>query len=227
MLSEDYIIRMIQLAVAALLKIVGLRKEGLLDDAQVQIDLTLEQLIGLRASRIRNLDDGQLFALLTRDGELDLERLTLTADLFLEEGEILAARNRVEDSQISYIRALRYYCEVFFQQHEAGSISRGSGGVKPGVAQKIDSLLVKILPEYLETNTLWPLSGYYEETGQYFKAEQILLQMAAQPEFKADLMPELKAFYERLLLVSESSLADGGMDQADLHKKLRQFNFNR
>lgn len=224
MLSEDYIIRMIQLAVAALLKIVGLRKAGLLDDAQVQIDLALEQLLGLRASRVKNLEDGQILALLTRDGEIDLERLTLTADLFQEEGEIHASRGRTEDSQASFTRALRFDLEVFFQQLDTEHLGREVSILVPDVRKKIDAILAKLQLEHLGPNTLWPICGYYEEIGLYSNAEQLLLQMAAQPALKGDLMPELKAFYERLLLIPESNLAAGGIHLPDIHKKLRQLN---
>ena len=96
MLTEDYIIRMINLAIAALLQIVGLKKKGDYQTALDLIDLTFEQLLGLRASMAKNLDDERLYFLLTRQDRLDTQRLAIVADLFQEEGDIYAAQGRVE-----------------------------------------------------------------------------------------------------------------------------------
>lgn len=46
-ITEDYILRMISLATAALLRAIGLRKGGQYEQAEQAIDQALEQLLGL------------------------------------------------------------------------------------------------------------------------------------------------------------------------------------
>jgi hypothetical protein len=222
MLSEDYIIRMIQLAVAALLKIAGLRKEGRYDDALTAVDLALEQLVGLRASRVKNLDDERLYFLLTRDGLLDTRRLALVSQLFEAEGDVYAQQNRPVEAQAAYPRALRYALEVFFQEGEPQvdqaeqDFIEGEGGIQ----EQIAGLLQKLDLERLEPDGLWPLAGYFEETGQYARAEAILTGLAERPDLRAGLAPEIAAFYERLLAKADTELAAGGVQPEKIRESL-------
>jgi tetratricopeptide (TPR) repeat protein len=211
MLSEDYIIRMIQLAVAALLRIAGLRKSGHYQDALNLIDLTMEQLVGLRASRIKGLEDERLYFLLTRNERLDTQRLGVIADLFHQEGEIYAAQQRLEESQASYARALKYLLEVFFQEEETG---------REEVQPRIEALLEKVKPEILGADVQWPLAGYQEAAGRYAAAEALLLKLAEQPEARSELLPELADFYERLLEETAQDLRLGGMDPLEVRARL-------
>jgi hypothetical protein len=87
MFSEDYILRMINQAVAFLLKIAGLKKAGDYAEAQQAIDQALELLLGLRADIIKRLDDVSILKALTQQGKLDIHRLALIADLFKEDGD--------------------------------------------------------------------------------------------------------------------------------------------
>ncbi len=190
MLTEDYLIRMINLAIAALLRIIGLKKEGDYQEALLLIDVTLEQLLGLRSSMVKNLDDNRLYFLLTRNDTLDMQRLAIVADLFHEEGEILAALGRAHESQADYARALRFDLEVLF--------NKGAGD-PVDLLRKIDDLVQKLDLQALGADTLWPLAGYYEERGTFDQAEKMLRILAERPEIRAEIVPEVAAFYERLV----------------------------
>ncbi len=204
MLTEDHIIRMINLAISALLQIIGLKKAGSYLDALQLIDLTFEQLLGLRASMAKNLDDNRLYYLLTRQDRLDTQRLAIIADLFEQEGDILAALERTAESQADYCRALRYNLEVLFQ-------SAGEATVE--MMQKIDGLVQKLDLPSLGADTLWPLAGYYEEEGQYARAEGVLLLLAERPEVRDAILPEMRAFYERMAKKKSEALEKGGMSR--------------
>ncbi len=189
MLTEDYLIRMINLAIAALLRIIGLKKEGDYQEALLLIDVTLEQLLGLRSSMAKNLDDNRLYFLLTRNDRLDTQRLAIVADLFHEEGDILSALGRVQESQKDYARALRFDLEVLFNEGEVEPVE---------LLRKIEYLVQRLDLHGLGADTLWPLAGYYEEREAYAQAEAVLLMLAGRPEVRAEILPEVAAFYERL-----------------------------
>lgn len=233
MLSEDYVIRLIQLTVAALLKILGLKNSGLFDDALVMIDMAIEQLMGMRSGRVKTLDDERLYFLLTRNERIDTERLALLADLLHEEGDVYSKQNRMEESRADYARALRYYLEVFFQAQTGGRVANQENLIQPddlwgevAIPDKIKVVLSKLKPvgfDLLGPETLWPLAGYFEEIGEYASAEDALMRLAAYPGLEADLAPELRAFYERLVELPEDQLVDGGLDSASVQVKLSRF----
>ena len=211
MLTEDYLIKMINLALAALLRIVGLRKSGDYTEALLLIDMTFEQLLGLRASMVKSLDDDHLYYLLTSNDVLDMRRLALIASLFHEEGDIYAAQNRTQESQADYTRALRYFLEVSFSEDAPAF------GDLPG---RIEDLIQKLDLPNLGSETLWPLSSYYEQNGAYAQAETILLILVERNAIRLQILPELVAFYQRLLEKTPEELSAGGLSQAQVQKRL-------
>lgn len=214
MLQDDHLIRMINLTISALLRIVGLKKSGEYEDAMALIDISFEQLTGLRAEVAKGLDDEALYDLLTRGEELDTRRLELVADLLLHEGDIFAAQERRAESQADYARALKYSLVVFFNENEDGQAL---------VMGKIGYLLEVTAQEELEVGTLLALAGFHEEIGSLAQAERILLDLAGRPELHESIRPELAAFYERTLSQPGEVLAENGMDRATLAQKLEQW----
>lgn len=214
MLTEDYLIRQINLAIAALLQILGLKKKGDYPTALGLIDATLEQLLGLRASMVKNLDDERLYFLLTRGDQLDVVRLAIVADLFQEEGEIYAAQGRLAESAADYTRALRYNLEVLFNESD---VDRNE------IMQKVETLSARLDPNTLGADTLWPLAGYYEENNAYTRAEAILLNLAARPELRDEILPELVDFYQRLSTLPAGNLSAGGMTAEHVREQLARW----
>lgn len=213
MLTEDYLIRMINLALAALLRLVGLKREGDWGEAQLVVDITLEQLLGLRASLIKELDDERLYHILTRNGQLDTQRLAIVAQLLWHQGDILAAQGREGESLPMYERALRFFLEACFQDAREGKDTTA-------LREQIITLAASLDPTRLGADTLWPMAGYYEESGDYVHAEGILRLMYYRPDLRDAILPELIAFYERLREKPAGDLARGGMQPAEVREKL-------
>ncbi len=213
MLTEDYIIRQINLAIAALLQILGLKKKGDYQTALELIDLAFEQLLGLRASMAKNLDDERLYFLLTRQERLDAQRLAVVADLIQEEGDIYALQGRAAESAADYTRALRYNLEVLFNE---------SGVDRDEIRDKVETLAGRLDLAALGAETLWPLAGYYEETGAYAQAEAALRILAGRPETRAEVLPEVVAFYQRLLDLPPEKITAGGISPDQVKERLRK-----
>lgn len=202
MLTEDHFIRMLNLAIAALLEAIGLKKAGDYDLALQRIDLAFELLLGLKASMAKNLEDERLYYLLTRGDRLDTQRLGILADLCEQEGDIYALRNQLDESREDYLRSLRYNLEVFFNE----------GRIDPSEQQqKIEGLVEKLDLAAAGSDTLWPLAGYYEQFGALARAEEILLRLAGRPEIQTQIRPELAAFYERVSALTPADLERGGL----------------
>lgn len=212
MLTEDYIIRQINLAIAALLQILGLKKKGDYQTALDLIDLALEQLLGLRASMAKNLDDDRLYFLLTRQERLDTQRLAVVADLFQEEGDIYALQGRAAESVADFTRALRYNLEVLFNESEVD---------RDEIREKVETLAGRLDLATLGAETLWPLAGYYEEIGAYARAEAALRTLAGRPGTRAEVLPEVVAFYQRLLDLPPEKITAGGISPDQVKERLR------
>jgi len=211
MFSEDYLMRMIAQAVAALMKLIGLKKEGLYVEALQSVDLALELLVGLKADLVRRLDDSSLYKALSPQGTLDTQRLALLADVFAQEGEILAAQDRPAESLESAIRALTYYLEADFNAEAP----------PPGPnVQKIETLAAQTGLEPLPDGTLWALFCHDEQIAAYARAEAALLCLAARPSAGPAMRPEVRAFYQRLLEKPPAELAAAGLSAARVREKL-------
>lgn len=210
MLQDDHLIRMINLTISALLRIAGLKKSGEYEDALDLIDISFEQLLGLRAAVAKGLEDDALYRLLTRGEALDTRRLGLVAELLAHEGDIYAAQGRGAESQADYARALKYNLEVFFN---------GSEAEEAEAVGRLEYLLGVTDLEGLGADALWPLAGYYEETGLLARAEGVYLDLAGRPELRESIQPELAAFYQRAIEQPDEVLAENGMSRAALEKK--------
>jgi hypothetical protein len=135
MLTEDYLMRIINQALAALLKVAGLKKSGRNQEALQVIDQAFEQLLGLPASLVRAMDECSILTMHTTQGEMDVERLAIIADLSREEGDILNNLNRPAESFSASSRALRFYLEV---------ASAGVDRISPETIAKIEDIYRKL-----------------------------------------------------------------------------------
>ena len=214
MLTEDYVMRMLNQALAVLLKIAGFKQAGQYKQAQQAIDQELEELLGLKADLVWRLDDEAMLRALTINDQLDVVRLEIISDLFREQGEITGAQGRVDESRECFRRALMGYLEV-------GLASESKESNVP-LNQKIDGLLQTLGQTYLSDDTVWALFCYADQNGDFNEAERALADLAARPGVLADLQPEIIAFYERLLALPPDELSHRGLDRVQLEQKLAQ-----
>lgn len=211
MLTEDYIMRMLNQALAVLIKVIGLKQAGRRQEALQSIDQALEILFGLRADLIKRLDDESLLESLTSQETLDADRLLVAADLFKEQADILADLGRQAESQADYLRALNFYLEVIL-----------SGGPEnlPDPSDKLEAVLPLLAGKNLPLETSYSLFSYYERSGRYSAAEQVLSRLVVAPGLAGEFRSEQIEFYDRLLAKSDQDLEKGGFSRARVREKL-------
>src|SRR4030042_2483120 len=112
MLTEDYIMRMINQALAVLMIAVGLKRGGQLSEAVQTCDQAIESLLGLNARLAKQLDDSQLLDMLTFQEKLDVDRLLVLAEIYREEAEVYTLQGQLESSQLPAQSSLRLYLEA-------------------------------------------------------------------------------------------------------------------
>ncbi len=213
MLSEDYLMRLIRLATQALAKILGLKAAGLYTDALYLIDQMLEQVVGLKADLINNVEDDSVIAMLTRDGKLDTDRLLIAAELIKEEADILAAQKQVAESHWRYLRCLNFYLDVVLD---------GGPTELPTPVEQIDALTAMLDEKDLPVETQFSLYAYYEGAGRYAQAGAALERLLQATHTQEDLLEERREFYQRLASKTDAELGKGGMTRKEVEAALTQ-----
>jgi hypothetical protein len=211
MLTEDYFMRMINQALYVLKKILGLKTTGHYGEALREIDQLLEVLVGLKGDLVHRLDDQSILDSLTQQDTLDADRLYVIADLFKEEGDIRLAMGQVEEGYWSYLRSLNFFIETAL---------RGKLDYFERPHDRIKLLLEKLQDVRLPADSLYPLYCYYEETGQFQRAEDALLKLTQEPDLEAEMRAEMGAFYQRLLEKEDEALRQGGLSRSEVEKRL-------
>ncbi len=153
MLTEDYIMRMISQAIAALMLALGLKKQGRYDEALQSFNQAIEALLGLNANLADQLDDQVVLEMLTFNGTLDANRLLVLADIYHERAELEETLGENDTSQFAAQRSLRLYLEVAL-------VSEAIPGLE--VCQKIEPVRQQLDPAALPAETRLALLDYLE-----------------------------------------------------------------
>ncbi len=109
MFFEDFILRQIAFAAVVAAKVIGLSKNDQFNEAYEMIDQTIEEMFGLKADIVKQMNDEGLVSLLTSSQFVDSDRLFALANLFIVEGDVFASQKRNPESQQSYQRALNLF----------------------------------------------------------------------------------------------------------------------
>jgi hypothetical protein len=153
MLTEDYIMRMISRALAALMTALGLKKAGQLSQARQALDQALENLLGLNPNLANQLDDRALLDMLTFMGKLDPDRAQVLADIYREQAEVYTLLDQPDNSQFASQRSLRLYLEATLSSESAPSIE---------LIQKIEPLRLQFSAPSLPLETRLALLDYLD-----------------------------------------------------------------
>ena len=210
MLQEDYMIRMIRLAVSALLTIFGLKKSGSYQQAIDLIAVTLTQLTGMDDRLISRLDDASLLAVLSNNQGPDYDRMLVVADLLKESGDVQTALGQPGDARAVYLRALTLNLEVALGPVEYSPEELGG---------RIDGVLAGLADQPLPVESLYPLWYYFEKNHQFGRAVQSLDDLFRQTGSDSELKEQGLAFFERLEHLDDAELNAGGVQRITLTDK--------
>jgi tetratricopeptide (TPR) repeat protein len=214
MFEEDFILRMIRMATAAMVQILGLKQAGQYQEAQELVDRMLEEVLGLNAEFVKRLDEDSLLQMLSQSGQLDLDRSVVVADLFKVEGDLLVEQKQAEQAYLSYLRALNLYLEVILDRQPSDSFPPD---------KKIEALIELLGPYQLPVDTRVSLFYYQEQTGSYAEAEKTLAGLEGEPGLQDQARRELASFYARLLQKDDAELERGGIERGHLIERLESF----
>ena len=211
MLTEDYFMRMINQVLAVLTQILYHKEAGQYQEAQVLIDQSLEQLLGVRPDLLKQMDDASLLRLLTTQGELDPDRLAMVAELYKIEGDLLLAQNQKQEAILDFKRSLTIFLEI--------SLS-GKYQAVSDLDVMINELYLKLSDHDLPVEIRYQLFDYYEKRGNYIKVEEQISNLLNKDGQVYELLPGIITYYESILKLSDKELSAGGVTRLQLEESL-------
>ena len=203
--------RMIEQFFQALARILFKKTNKNYDGAIDEINLAYKKLFGLESELINSLPDFEIINMLKIGGGFEREKALIIAELVKEEGETRSLKNHDPGIPVSaymkslgvYLFALNEYDKKVFEENK----------------NKVDFLLEQLKDYELSNFIKINLFRYYENTGRYADAENILFELLVSD--KAEMLKEGVSFYKRLLDLSDIELKRGNLPRAEVEQGLR------
>jgi tetratricopeptide (TPR) repeat protein len=222
MMQKDYILRMIQQLSRVLIHVLHLREVKDYDGALTYIDDVFKQALGFSSDLINSVPDETLLAMLTSFDVLDIEKCFLVANLLKAEGDIYVDQGDFDTSYYRYLRSLYLFFAILFSDNSIND---------PDIFVEIEGLLDKLEDYDLPVEIKSQLFQYYERTGRYSRAEDVLFELLEEGdkenEPESNLVEQGIAFYERLLRKKDTELVAGNFSWEEVREGLAQLKNGR
>jgi tetratricopeptide (TPR) repeat protein len=205
--NKDYIMRMIEMLVQGIAKIMRLKQEKKYEECGAVLTDTLRQFYGLNDRSVENLPWTDLMAVANLGGLPDAEKCALLAQLIREKAELEELNGRKDVSVSLYFKALCIYASAVLADNDFNI---------PVHRENIDGIAAIAGKYALPADALRLLVQYYELTGRYAKAEDALYRLLERREGRGETTELGRAFYRRLLEKSDTELAGGNLPRDEV-----------
>jgi hypothetical protein len=208
-------LRMIRQLAQMLLHIMGLIKAQEYRPALEAIDRASKELLGLDIDVASRLSPGELMALLTvgQEHKTGRDKCAFLVALLQQAGIVHAAQNQPDESHAAYVKALHILLELSL---------RGDRTRLPDYTPAVEDLVAGLKTQRLSVETGAGLLLYYEQTGKYARAEDVLFKMMEVEPANTDIVGMGIAFYERLQKQSDDTLVAGNLPRDEVNAGLTE-----
>jgi len=213
MSQRDYILRIAEEFGRAVAQVVYQKQIKDYTAGQNLIDEQCKQLLGVGIGFVHSIPEETLLSMLTSFGTLNTEKCWLLASLLKAEGDIYLDQGNSDNSYYSYLQSLNLFLEVLLLD---ATIS-GTDFVP-----ELEGLLYKLSEYELPTSTKLKLFQYFDQSGKYARAEDILFDMLQIGPPDRDVLALGIAFYQRLTRKSDAGLKAGNFSRAEVEEGLSQ-----
>ena len=208
MLTKDYIMRMIDTLVKVIERVLHLKEIEDFNGALDEIDKVTKELFGFDRNFINNLSDAQLVKMVSASEVLIAPNCYLLGALFKEEAEIFRLQNQEDTSIELYERALNLFVE---------GLRNSTAEIEEGHLNKIKGVVDILENESVTIDTEESLFFYYEFTGAYDKAENLIYDLI---EYDNKYIENGISFCERLLKKDDNELINGNLPREEIAESL-------
>lgn len=213
MINKDYILRFAERIGRSLAIILGLREYNKHEEALIYIDDLLLQSTGLTSTFINSLPNELLLQTLSPLGTLNIEKSLWIASLLKAEGEIHEEKGDSNSAYYRYQKALLLFLAVLQQEPAL---------IRSEFADQIEELLQQLSAYELPTAIKQQLFHYFDLTGQYGRAEDMLFEVLEADHNNTPLIEQGKAFYQRLLKKHDADLIAGNLSREEVQEGYMQ-----
>lgn len=214
MIRRDYLMRMIEEAVAALRRSQKLRGEEKWDEAGGELDEEFKKLVGAGPQAVAQLSETELLAKMLA-GEATLyvrDKTFLLTALLKEAGDLAVAQEHFEAGRACYLKGLHLLLNVLAREAPEGI---------PEFVPRVEMFVSALEETPLPLRTQAALMQHYEFTGQFGRAEDCLFAMLEEQEDSA-MLDFGVAFFERMKHQTDEALMGGNLPRAEVASGLAE-----
>ena len=196
--------RMVSMLANMLARIIFLKNRRDFPLALQEIQSAGKTLLGIDSTLIRGCSPRQLRDLLGTDPSLAVPKTYILGLLLKEESEIRAAAGEADESVLLALKSLELLIDAWLEDEKV---------LAPDHTSAIDGLLAGLSGYALPEELLEKGMAWYEGTGRFDRAEDVLFDIVALiPGFAAAGMQ----FYRRLLMKSDEDLRAGNLPRDEV-----------
>jgi hypothetical protein len=220
MIRRDYLLRLIEEFVAVVTRVAGLTNAGKWEEASGLTNSQFKALAGADVTDLLRMSETEFIARLA-EGDTSFgirEKIFMTVRLFKENGDVLKAQGKIEESRACYLKGLRLLLD---------SIASEPTALRPDFLPSVEAFLIGLgdSPLNLETNAM--LMRHFEQMREFGKAEDILFNMLDAEPTKVELLDFGIGFYGRLLRMDDETLELGNLPRTEVGAGLSELERRR
>lgn len=200
---------MVDILARALAKIIFFKDENNYKEALNELDMATKELLGMDRMFLHSLSDSQLVQLIEPEENLLAPKCYLLGIVFKEEAEIFKQQGNEEQYIDFNMRSLYMFVE---------GIERSKIMIEKDHLKKIDEVIDKLSDYELPRDINEKLFYYYEYTGRFDKAEDVLFSLIDEDNSYLDKGID---FYERLLKFNNAELENGNLPRNEVEESLK------
>lgn len=208
MLQRDYLMRVTEILVTVLSKVLSFKKEMKYEDAKKEIETAAKTIVGIDLKLINLLSVEDILQLL-KTSEVYAGRCIISAELLREYGDLFELQDyRGKDF---HLKSLHLYLEALFTKELP---------IPENYYKNIDELIEKLLETEFSAELKYKLIEYYELSGRFSKAEDILFELI---EENADnIKNKALSFYKRLRVRTNDELNKGNLSREEVEESIEE-----
>ena len=206
MLQRDYLMRMTEMLTAVLAKVLFNKETKNYEEAEKEIETAAKTIVGLDL-RIINILNPQDIIQLMKTSDLYAGRCLVSAELLKEYADVHELNGKDNSSII--LKSLHLYIEAILSKELPEPEKYYS---------KINELISFIAESDLQDDLNFKIIDYYEFSGQYSKAEDMIFELIENNN--KDIIDRSVSFYKKLLHRTDEELESGNLSREEVNDAL-------
>lgn len=216
MYKKDYFMRLMEQLTAVIAHVARLGNEDEYQEALDTTDGSIRQLTGLGTDAWLGMDTDDILSNLSMRDELDgTETAVFMAGIFYQEGQLLALQGDEDGADFRILKALQLQLAILNTHPDMPM---------PQIIPTVTDMWARLeaADVALPSETQQALLDYYELSGLYDTAEELLFEWVESEPGNSEAIEAGISFFERLSLKSDEELEEGGLPRDEVESGLEE-----